>query len=371
MKLKLIIYRYLSFDDAPYDFGYFFLEKNSYIEKITNSSKIKISSNDYIIDFNITDREKINFNDIIINYTLSIDNDETYTKQCQIKFNFPFALCYKSCDICSQDKYSTNNTNHNCEKCRENYYSSPIIKSNCYTLEEKEINWYFNKSNLSFGLCDEDCKSCSGPSKNECLSCYNNSYLYLGKCQNQCDSGYFGELINDNDNYYYNCSKCYENCETCNEKGNSTNMKCETCKDNYIKYENNCYEIKNSKIKSFYDPENDNIETSCYEKFKLYIKEDSNEYINYSEANEGYYISNNITGLISKCHENCLSCDNGIIKDISDNLISMECLLCKDSNDINKSMIRYKNNCFKIIQYNEMNITFNISQINPNEIGSC
>ena len=150
-----------------------------------------------------------------------------------------------------------------------------------------------------------------------------------------------------------------------------TNMKCETCKDNYIKYENNCYEIKNSKIKSFYDPENDNIETSCYEKFKLYIKEDSNECINYSEANEGYYISNNITGLISKCHENCLSCDNGIIKDISDNLISMECLLCKDSNDINKSMIRYKNNCFKIIQYNEMDITFNISEINPNEIGSC
>ena len=38
---------YLSFDDAPYDFGYFSLQKNSYIDKITNSSKIKINFIDY------------------------------------------------------------------------------------------------------------------------------------------------------------------------------------------------------------------------------------------------------------------------------------------------------------------------------------
>ena len=43
-----------------------------------------------------------------------------------------------------------------------------------------------------------------------------------------------------------------------------------------------------------------------------------------------------MTGLLSKCHENCLSCDNSIIQDDSKNLMSMECLSCKDSNTMIK-----------------------------------
>ena len=79
------------------------------------------------------------------------------------------------------------------------------------------------------------------------------------------------------------------------------------------------------------------------------------------------FYSNNITGLLSKCHENCLSCDYSIIQDDSKNLMSMECLSCKDSH----TMIKFEKNCFNIIQYDENKIIFNISEMNTNEIGSC
>jgi len=49
----------------------------------------------------------------------------------------------------------------------------------------------------------------------------------------------------------------------------------------------------------------------------------------------------------------------------------MECLSCKYSNNINKKMVQYGNNCFNIIQYDEKRITFNISEMNSNEIGTC
>ena len=112
--------------------------------------------------------------------------------------------------------------------------------------------------------------------------------------------------------------------------------------------------------------------TSCYEKFGLYIKEDSNECIPLPNEEEGYYISNNKTGLLSKCHSNCLSCNNGPINDLSGNIQSMECKACKDSNESQKTTIRFKNNCFSILQYEKSKITFDISELDlNNHLGSC
>ena len=336
---------------------------NSIEFKINNEKKefdeeIHIDNNEYIIDFIIQNDLKKKFSYIKVDYYIF---DEYYTNQCFIKFNF--MDCYHSCKQCSFDKYLSNQENHNCLECKENYYPSPTNETNCYMENETEINWYLDKNSSSFQFCNEECKSCYGPSNNECDSCKTNSYLFLGHCQNKCPSGYLSELV---DNYYI-CSDCFENCETCLDKeiGNFTDMKCIACKDYYIKYKNNCYIIVDSKSKSFYDPENNNEKSSCYQKFNLYIKEDSYECIEFPD--EGYYISNNMTGLLSKCHENCLSCDNSIIQDDSKNLRSMECLSCKDSN----AMIKFEKNCFNIIQYDENRIIFNITEMKSNEIGTC
>ena len=150
-------------------------------------------------------------------------------------------------------------------------------------------------------------------------------------------------------------------------------MNCESCKDNQIKYNDSCYYINDSSIKSFYAPINNSFYvTNCYEKFGLYIKEDSNECIPLPREEEGYYISNIVTGLLSKCHENCLSCNNGPIKDDSGNIKSMECINCINSNISQKTMIKMENNCFKIVEYNQEKIIFNVSEINPDKhLATC
>ena len=192
-----------------------------------------------------------------------------------------------------------------------------------------------------------------------------------GRCKDNCSSGYFPKSAKINQDSYFICIKCYDNCQTCIDEGNSNNMKCDTCKINHIKYNDNCFKIYNSSLKNFYYPKNnDFLISSCYQEFGLYIKEDSNECIHLADKDEGYYISNNETGLLSKCHDNCLSCNNGPTKNYAEHIESMECLKCKDSN--NNKMIKINHNCFKIVQYNESTITFNISEIDPNNpLGSC
>ena len=193
-------------------------------------------------------------------------------------------------------------------------------------------------------------------------------------------------------------------------------MKCDTCLNDKIRYGQQCYEIFDPLIKSFKNPEDSNRITSCYELHNAYIKDDSNICI--SNIEEGYYISNTQTGLLSKCdsncksclgsstfciscneglylennicvpncsskyylhnlnclkcHDNCLACTTGKELDESNKLISMKCEKCLDQESIEKTMIKYEENCFNIIEYEQNKIIFDISEINPDkEFGTC
>ena len=314
----------------PDEYGYFTLNN----EIIKN--KTLISNNNFTFDFFVTNKEITSNKKIIVNYIVSIEGDDAYSNQCQIELSFK--SCYNSCFNCSLDINNSNETQHNCIVCKKNYYFSPLNQSNCYLIEEKELNWYFDSSNSKFGICDEECKTCTGPSKSDCTL---------------CSDGYYPENITCTENYSQiclSCKKCYQNCNTCYDNGNSQKMNCETCKENKIKYQDNCFDIENSTIKTFYEPKNNNSNiTSCYKKYGLYIKEDSNNCINLTDENDGYYISNNDTGLLSKCHENCLSCKSGPIYDDLGNIKTMGCLKCKNStikNNNGYSFLDNTGNCY-------------------------
>ena len=246
-----------------------------------------LDSNNYILDFIRNDKEITRERNITLSYYVSVEYEEAYSKTCEIKLILK--TCYKSCKKCTVDSNKSNETQHNCIECKSDYYKFPENPGNCYSKSEKKINWYFDNGNSIFGLCNEKCISCS--SRDNCIYCSNGLYLYNGDCLEECPSGYFPKSEQVEQNTYYICEKCYQNCKNCSEKGISEEMKCDTCKEGHIKYNNNCYKIENSFIKSFSEPESSKL-SSCYEKFQLYIKEDSNECIPLPNEIEGYYVSN-------------------------------------------------------------------------------
>jgi hypothetical protein len=193
-------------------------------------------------------------------------------------------------------------------------------------------------------------------------------------------------------------------------------MNCDSCFSNQIIYGNGCYNVHNDLIKSFYKPESSSEITSCKEYFGLYIKD--NTYVCIEDIEGGYFLSNSITGLLSrcdsncktcsqssthcdscenglylqegicvsncgsqyyldgtsciKCYDNCLTCSSGKQFDETGKLISMGCSKCIDDESTEKTMIKIEGYCFPIIDYEETKITFDISEIdNDNTIGNC
>ena len=282
---------YFELQNQEDDLGYFTLNGNMV------TGRTLISSGD-ILDFIVTKNDKSNEYQKIFNYIVSVEEQEAYSKECQIAITFK--PCYHSCIKCSKEKSESNDEQHNCIKCKDNYYFHPENTNNCIPLEDKQLNWYIDTTNSKFGICHDSCHSCLGPTKFDCSTCYESLYT-VNNCKLNCPQGYFPAMVENDSENYFECKKCYQNCNTCSKEGNVNEMNCNTCKDYQIKFEKNCYDIENRFIKTFYLPDiNGNIITNCYETFQLYIKEDSNECISLPNEDEGYIISNPKTGLLSK-----------------------------------------------------------------------
>ena len=296
---------------------------------------------------------------------------------------------------------------------------------NCYTEQEIAIihpDFYLDKALQEYVLCNSGCKTCYGPTDENCLSCKNDNYLYKGKCYPTCPKGTF-DLINSNGNK--TCEDCYQNCGDYIKKGNSLKMMCTSCPENSIIYKPdnndpysfNCYKIFDNDTKSFYSPESDNEISSCFELIGKYIKEDSNECINMPESE--YFVSNVTTGLLKQCQSSCLTCSKGAtndnpncdsckygkfsqegkcvtncqegyyldnnnkclsynkncktciigpLTDLEQKILNMKCIECKnelieETFDGQKSIyyIQNEDNCFPVIIYDNLTIIFNIS----------
>ena len=294
------IYTFI-FHNLPLDYG---------IIKINGE---KINTGDYKIEWQAgKDKfyfESNNYNitskyDIIYNISIK----ETYSSICNI--SIIIKECYHSCKGCIEDIDSETNENmHNCIECKEEekYFHYAQEENNCYNEEEmkaKFTGWYFDDQRNLFAKCNSNCKTCFGPSENNCLSCkYSIFYAYEGICRTICPDKTFPTRDDEGNKI---CKDCFPNCATCNELGIYNDMKCLTCSDDQIKYENNCFDIYDNKAKSFYNPLEYSEITSCLGLFDKYIIENTNECINKPEI--GYFVSNNKTGVLSPCHPDCKTC---------------------------------------------------------------
>ena len=407
----------IEFENIPDEYGNLTLND----ELVTENKTIINEDESNIIDFISTNDKSINYYELL--YTISIE--ETYSIQCKI--NLTILPCYSSCAQCTKDNSLSNSEEHNCipNNCKEGYYIDPTKNTNCFMIDEKKSNWYFDYVEMKFDFCEETCLTCDGGTNKDCLTCYSkeekpeHSYLYNKECIDSCPEGTYKVLKTVG---YYECAPCYINCKSCNEKGNSVNMKCESCKENNIYYSKNCYKEYDSKIKSFYKPESTEI-TNCFELINYYIEENTYECVS-KIPDYGYFLSNSVTGLFSPCHSDCKTCsknytENNSNCDICNNqdynyldgncletcpdgyysfestssnnkktckkcyekcltchvgaiinsnkVENMNCLTCKkeadpnDSNNLIEKYIQVEGNCFPIIKYNNEKITFNAS----------
>ena len=302
--------------------------------------------------------------------------------------------CYESCKTCSMKK--TGNK-HNCKLCKNNYLLYP--NSNC--LNCKSINKYVNYEqtecidNMPDGYyvndtdyntidkCNENCLTCSGPSKNEndmkCLTCDNNKGFYLLEGTNNCVKDIKeGEYLDKDDNKIKKCDKA---CKTCSNKPILNNdgdvINCDTCNtdDGYYLIEDTTICTNKKKDDYYYDDD-----CKCYKKCykdcltcsgkeidKYYMNcltcpngyiyfsntknclncKSINKYVNYAQTEcidkipDGYYLNDTELNTIDKCHPNCQKCAESSSDDED-----MKCLSC----DNNKGyyFISGTKNCEKI-----------------------
>ena len=166
-----------------------------------------------------------------------------------LKFILIKSACDKSCNGCADPSIADNRV---CINCNTNYY--PLINSdgekNCFLENDVQDGYYFDRTNSKFERCHPSCLKCYGPSDTSsgdtnCISCdTTNRYYPIDGNPTYCKNIVVDELYLKG--YYldtnYNIFKlCYTTCETCVEKGDSSNNKCLTCKDNYFKEGNDCH----------------------------------------------------------------------------------------------------------------------------------
>ena len=263
--------------------------------------------------------------------------------------------CDESCLTCNG---KGTNQNANCTSCPKGTY---LNLGNCIT---KCDRGYYNDNGIDKCYCDiQKCQICSLDSleDNLCIICNNNEGYYE---KYESSNNIYIECYQSLEGYYLDVESkkfklCYESCDSCNEKWDDNNHNCLTCKDNYLRYDNsnNCY----PKCDLYYYFDNDNQffctkNLSCPDGYKLissknkciddctkdenfkyeYNKECYSEcppsytaennyvctkklncenYYNYNQTGcldeipDGYYLRDNESKLIDKCHKDCLTCE--------------------------------------------------------------
>ena len=197
--------------------------------------------------------------------------------------------CYSNCATCSK---GGNNDNQNCLTCKSTH---PLLyNSNCYNTCPSPTYEFNNK-------CIVSCPSYTVPSSRQCVSCEviepSKPYLYKGECVaskvNTFIANYIYKILDD----------CYQNCETCERRGDSKKMNCTSCKTDYYRLEDKTYQ--------------------CYKN---------------DETVEGYFRDDTNQIFIS-CYKTCKSCSS------KGNIIDHECITCKSGYEFDPYNT---NNCISI-----------------------
>ncbi|KAL4508482.1 hypothetical protein ABPG72_003786 [Tetrahymena utriculariae] len=149
------------------------------------------------------------------------------------------SYCHPNCKTC------TGSTQNNCLTCETGFYKNG---SSCLSLCPP--SYYPDSINFVCLKCNPECDTCYGPDKNQCQSCKLPRIFYLNQCITQCPSGFFMHPTSNScvtvcpKSYYPDtnsaqCLLCHNFCSTCYGGGNT---KCNSCKTPYLYNNNICSE---------------------------------------------------------------------------------------------------------------------------------
>ena len=252
--------------------------------------------------------------------------EEIYSDECELKIK----TCYISCDQCDEIGDSINNKCINCNN-EYNYYWNERIGNNCI---EKPSNYYIDDITYIEPVvkpCYSLCSTCLIGGNDEihnCITCINGYHkIEDNLIPNNCYSNKPGDNYYFEDNTY---KKCHDNCLTCNEGPSDDDNKCTSCINNYYfiygSNKNTCY---NEAPDGYYFNISNNIYNACHSNCISCYGYGTNNKNNCKKCSIGHLIENDnnhncITlkpginyyvdlsdDTYKKCHDNCLSCDEG------------------------------------------------------------
>ena len=268
----------------------------------------------------------------------------------------------KSYSICAENCINCNSNKDSCISCKNGtLMNNSLLITHPFCQLDCPVDYVFNPESLT---CTKQCPNkfyYKDSTNHLCINCYKyydkHKYFDLDNstrgCIEKIPQTYIYDPIDNNKNYidYGIIEKCFTNCQTCSRrinKSSENNQNCLTCANSYYLV----YGTHNCQQKC--DPWNDNYyvhdesqkkcinckkENANTPEKKIYKIESENKCINEEVAKNGsnYYIIDDDTGTIGKCHENCLTCKN------SPTSYDNNCLTCDNSKGYYKK--EYTNDC--------------------------
>lgn len=90
--------------------------------------------------------------------------------------------------------------------------SAWIMARYCFYIDVNKFMWFFRYYS-DVGACAKcylSCMTCSGPRRDQCVSCPRGWQLAAGECHPECPQGFFMSE--------FGCQKCHHYCKTCKGK---------------------------------------------------------------------------------------------------------------------------------------------------------
>jgi len=155
-----------------------------------------------------------------------------YKNQCYTKCpDYTYEFNNTDCKIC-QDPCEKCSSADKCLKCSKGKYWLRS-QNKCVSTDDCQSEFMYGDDNSGFcEPCHFSCKTCFGPSSNDCSLCnYEKGFSRSNENENECyltacPDGLFLQI--DLQNQVTTCEKCDDSCKTCNQLGSSNCTQCKT-----------------------------------------------------------------------------------------------------------------------------------------------